>query len=129
MVELLVVMVLVAFLAGITGYTNLQTQQKKARDARRKTDLEEIRAALEMYRREKSRYPTTAEGLGVLDPDFIPDVPKDPKGGSSYYYNRPPLDNFSYDLCAHLEIIDSAPNNCDSASCGTNTCNLKRIQP
>lgn len=81
-----------------------------------------------MFRREKNRYPTDAEGLGALDPDFIPTVPQDPRNDSDYYYDQ--LTNFTYDLCAHLEG-DNAPGNCavGGTNCGGLACNYRVIQP
>jgi len=84
-IELLVVITIIAviFAAGAVSYTSIS---KNSRDARRKSDMESIRQALEMCRSIDSRYPTTAEGIydGIECPVStsiitLTTTPKDPK--------------------------------------------------
>lgn len=61
LVELIVVMAIIGILATVSlGY--FRTSQIKARDARRKSDIEQMRKALEMYYNDYGRYP---EGMIV----------------------------------------------------------------
>ncbi len=88
--------------AGAASYTQFS---KQSRDAKRKADLEQIRAALEMYRSNSSLYPTNAgdcSGLvGLITPTkYIERIPEDPV--SSYYY-RCDVATSDYTLGAHLE--------------------------
>jgi len=56
LVELIVVIAIIGVLVSL-GYTNYQTSLARARDGKRKGDLEQIRSALEMYRTDKGYYP------------------------------------------------------------------------
>lgn len=60
LVELLIVIMIIGVLAGVVLSINFQQQLKKARDSKRKVDIEQIRSALEMYRSDAGSYPTTA---------------------------------------------------------------------
>jgi len=61
MIELLIAISIMAILAGIGtySYTNAQI---KARDARRKTDLSQIKAGLQLYFEDNKAYPPTTAG-------------------------------------------------------------------
>ena len=56
LIEILVVATIIGLLASgaIVSYQQLL---KQSRDAKRKTDLEQVRAALEMYRSNEDTYP------------------------------------------------------------------------
>lgn len=106
LLELLVVMGIVGILAGTTiTLLNPEKQLQKARDSRRKADLQQIRSALELYRSDNGSYPpsgwvystSTSPGGWItgLTPDYMTTVPKDPKnngeppwtgGNRSYSY-------------------------------------------
>jgi type II secretion system protein G len=100
LIELLVVIAIIGILAAII-IVNLASARTKARDARRKSDLESVRTAVEMYNDEKGTYPdstglscggTTPADWGNsydclnagkgwvpgLVPDFLPTLPRDP---------------------------------------------------
>lgn len=98
LIELLVVIAIIAILisVGVVSYTR---SLKLSRDARRKTDLEQIRQALETYRSELGTYPANSSSL---TPDYITLVPEDPKAPSStYIYTL--NSSYTYNLCATLE--------------------------
>jgi len=82
LIEILVVTTIIGLLAGI-GAVSYSQFVKKSRDAKRKTDLEQIRGALEMYRSEKSYYPL---GLPTLVPDYMNSIPTDPQDNQGYTY-------------------------------------------
>ena len=75
LIEILVVATIIGLLAagGIASYTQFN---KQARDARRKADIEEIRAALEIYRSNTDIYP---DSLSPIVPSYIKSIPVDPK--------------------------------------------------
>lgn len=58
LIELLVVIAIISLLSSIV-FASLSTVRKKARDARRITDLNQIKSALEMYINQYSVPPTT----------------------------------------------------------------------
>lgn len=69
LIELLIVMAILGILAGLL-LTNLQGMRSRARDARRKADLDAIGKALRLYSNNASVYPTSdasyrIEGCGT----------------------------------------------------------------
>jgi len=108
LIELLVVIAIIGILIAV-GSISYITASKQSRDTRRKTDLEQIRQALETYRAENGTYPTTAQGTSVLDPDYITVVPVGPKPPETYEYTS---NGSTYSLCASLETITS-PASCN----------------
>jgi len=106
LIELLVAMTIVAVLMGL-ALISYQGARKIARDGKRKTDLEGVRGALEMYRADNGEYPGGLSDLG----GYIT-VPQDPATGDNYPYNSDTAS--TYELCADLEI-----NGPDSCTVGT----------
>jgi general secretion pathway protein G len=108
LVELLVVISIIAILVSV-GSISYARSLKLSRDAKRKTDLEQIRQALETYRAENGIYPATASLTAELVPDYINSIPEDPKEDGlvyTYAYTRGTTTT-QYDLCAtKLEITD-----------------------
>lgn len=104
LIELLVVIAIIGLLASIV-MINLNKARGKARDARRLSDMREIRIALEMFYDAKGRYPGSSDGISnggeyvgdgagsfesALAP-YMPNVPGDPRhDGSTYYYAYDP---------------------------------------
>jgi len=109
LIELLVAMTIVAVLMGL-ALISYQGARKIARDGKRKTDLEQIRGALEMYRADEGEYPGGLSDLG----GYIT-VPQDPVTGDNYPYG--PDTASTYELCAQLEIGGT------TASCAVGTGN------
>jgi len=127
LIELLVAISIVIFLSTV-GMTSYRAAQKKGRDSKRKSDLEQVRAALEMYRSDNELYPIGDWGtaLSALNSGgYLSTTPQDPKG-YSYYYNS--AAGYSYDLCAYLEAggTDDCGSNCGSAP---DNCNYKVTNP
>lgn len=139
LIEILVAATIIAVLTaiGVVSYTSIN---QRSRDAKRKSDLEQIRSALEMYRADNGHYPYRcgwvsynypSPGLRLkelLVPDYMTAVPLDPKisnpagyavsggdGSFGYMYSS---DNCSavlgrhYALWAQLE----SPSAADTAS-------------
>lgn len=115
LIEILVAATIIAVMsvAGVASYTRINM---RSRDAKRKSDLEQVRSALEMYRVDNGYYPNTGTGFNQLSdldselvPTYMPEIPKDPKNTPStpvlYYYS--PLGSgspyYSYCICANLE--------------------------
>lgn len=104
-IELLVVVTISALLMGaaMVGYSSIT---RRSRDTRRRTDIETIRAALELYRSENGSYPLSVnEGgtIGTGEVTYLNPVPGDPKDGS-YVYTRPTTT--TYTLSCTLESED-----------------------
>lgn len=128
-IEMLVVVTLIGILSLI-GVANFRVANQKARDGRRQGDLQQIRAALELYRTDVNSYPPT----GIIAADqivspagttYMEDIPSDPLDPTyTYYYSS---DGVTYTLCAALELDTTGV--CGGASCGTPDCNYKITNP
>ena len=87
--ELLIVMSIIMILL-IVGLVSYRAQIFKGYDARRKTDLHQIKVGLEEYEKDNECYPDSL-GCGVetgtaLDPYMGENVPCDPVTGDAYEY-------------------------------------------
>lgn len=125
LVELLVSVSIIAILIAI-GIASYATINKQSRDAKRKSDLEQIRAALEMYRADNGYYPSAGSGSWVaassstdtlvgltpaLVSTYIPVIPTDPKSSQNYMYlarNAVAGVYYAYCLSAALEAENPA---------------------
>lgn len=109
LIELLVVTTVIITLMAI-GTVYYRGAQAKSRDNKRKVDLEQVRAGLEMYRSEEDTYPVGSSWDNMtstlVTDDYLPSAPTDPKG-YSYYYTS---DGSAYTVCAYLE--SGGPNDC-----------------
>lgn len=142
LIELLVVIAIIGVLASIV-LASLNNARKKARDARRITDIKQVQLALELYfDGQGSKYPagtdpattctaTLSRGLEVLQTNgYIPGIPKDPLSGTTpicYPYATPTgASPTTYHIGATLEDTNPALNSdkdCNSSllnSCTTN---------
>ena len=107
LIELMIVLVILGLIAGIVGPQAMKYLGKgKSQSA--KVQIENISAALDMYRLEVGNYPTTSEGLKALveapsgargwnGPYLKKGVPQDP-WNNEYQYKRPGSNNQAYDL-------------------------------
>ncbi len=126
--EVLVVVSIISILATI-GFSTYASMQKKARDARRTSDLELIRASLEQFRSNNNDYPSSLpypSGNGLCDPSgcgagiYIQTLPVDPNLAQRYWYQR--VSSSDYSICAYLDKPDtSSLGNC--AVSGSLVCN------
>ena len=141
LIELIVVIAILAILAGI-GLSTFRISQLKSRDARRKSDLEQIQRALEMYYNDVGHYPNSAATGGTIEnfswgaefsdakgTMYMKELPKDPTGNPPYCYKSvaAPAVATSYQLYAKLENTQDPKcldGNCATArSCGSGTYN------
>lgn len=126
-IEMLVVVTIIGVLASI-GVANFKVANQKARDGRRQGDLQQIRAALELYRTDQNIYPTTAQFTSPLaagGTTYMSDIPSDPVTGNLYTYTS--SDGTTYTLCSALELSTATVTDC--GSCGTATCRYKITNP
>ncbi len=87
LVEMMVVLVIIGLLATVVIINVLPATDRAAR-TRVQADLSTLEQAIEMYRLENLRYPTTDEGLAVLSPNYVRRLPNDP-WNSPYVYVSP----------------------------------------
>lgn len=110
LVEMIVVLSVIGLLVGGIALS-LPKQGSNARDNRRKVDLEQIRAALELYRSDQpnGNYPASTADLS---PTYLSIVPTDPSTSTAYtYVSSPggcttagPTFCVSYRITANLEV-------------------------
>jgi len=130
LMELLIVMSIIAIITAI-GLVSYAPINRRSRDAKRKSDLEQVRSALEMYRSDNGYYPTSSaasfsplttldpgDGNGPLVSTYLPSIPMDPKNTTAtlrtYYYiviGAGP-DYYSYCLCSGVENTADGKNEC-----------------
>ena len=106
LIELLLVLVILAVLAGIV-IPKFTGRQKQAQETAVKTQIKNLEVALEAFEVEVGRYPTEADGglnalitppAGTNFKPMFKDIPKDP-WNNQYQYRTPGTKNpNSYDL-------------------------------
>lgn len=118
LIEVLVSATIISVLTaiGVVSYTNIN---KRSRDTKRKSDMEQIRSALEMYRADNGWYPSTgapyytdASNLSSdLVSSYMSAIPVDPKNASPSVYKYKATNPsggkyYGYCLSALLESED-----------------------
>ncbi len=131
LIELLVVISIISLLASVV-LTTLNKARKQGRDARRVSDIRQMRMALEFYFDAARRYPATLAEL--MSAGAIPAIPKDPLSPTAgtlcrvngyCYAVRTDVNNIgsNYHLGANLELAEapalSAKRNCNSTILGS----------
>jgi general secretion pathway protein G len=107
LLELLVVMVIIGLLAGFVAPQYFAQVTKSERKTAR-AQIVELEKALDQFRLDVGRYPTTEQGLGALmarpadlgkwdGPYLRKNVPLDP-WGHSYVYTQPGANGAEFDL-------------------------------
>lgn len=104
LIELLVVIAIIGILITV-GSVSYQRAVRLSRDSKRKTDLEQIRQALETYRSENGSYPLGGSWESDLEDGFITTVPEDL---INPYIYTPEGSSTTYSLCATLESTTPA---------------------
>ncbi|HZD03825.1 MAG TPA: type II secretion system major pseudopilin GspG [Longimicrobiales bacterium] len=111
LIEILVVIAVIAMLAALVA-PNVFRHVGTARDATARSQIEMLGAALDSYRLDNGRYPTTAQGLEALtaEPTVEPRpsnwrgsylrkaVPPDPWGNAYVYLSPGEVNPNGYDL-------------------------------
>lgn len=109
LLELLVVMVIIGLLAGYVG-PRYFAQIGKSETKTARAQIDALDKALDQYRLDTGRYPTSEQGLNALNvrpeneanwhgPYLKKSVPTDPWGGKYVY--RSPGEHNEYDLLSH----------------------------
>jgi general secretion pathway protein G len=110
LIEILVVIAVISLLAALVA-PNVFQQLGTAKDATAKSQIEMLGAALDAYRLDNGRYPTTDQGLSALysaptieprpsnwrGPYLRKEVPDDP-WDNPYVYTAPGTNGMGYDL-------------------------------
>lgn len=128
LIELLVVIAIIGILAAMV-LVGLSGVRGRARDATRKSDLGQIKRALEVYRADQANETvpadttgTVAGDLGVLTTgNYIRSLPADPLGTNPYRYDTD-AGNVNFALWAALENAND-PDITASCTIGSFTSN------
>ncbi len=112
LIEIMVVVVILAVLGALVVPKILENVDK-ARVTRAQSDIRAIQTALDLYRLDNFKYPTTEQGLQALvkqpsDPTitnyraggYLPSLPKDP-WNNVYLYASPGTDGRDYDITTY----------------------------
>ena len=99
LIELMVVMVIIGLLAA-TVVPKFFGQVDKAMQQDAQAQIELLGQALDLYRLEKHKYPTSDEGLQAIKPYLKKTIPKDP-WGNDYIYESPGKEGRGYDLISY----------------------------
>ncbi len=145
LIELLVVIAIIVLLMAISVF-GLAGARESARDQRRKSDIETVRSALEIYRSDCDSYPPNsgtgsftfggamngknASGKCLTTYTYMQKVPTDP-GSGTYKYNQTG-GGTGYEICSTLEkpAGGAATVTCGgSSSCGSVSCYYKAVNP
>lgn len=106
LLELLIVIVIIGILAVLI-VPNLISGPQRARDSQRKSDLRNIKTALETYYNDNNTYPDSSGWEADLEANgaYIKDVPEDPRSNSAYAYTPSCTGSVcdSYTISATLE--------------------------
>jgi general secretion pathway protein G len=114
LIEILVVIAVIAVLAALVA-PNVFRHVGTAKDAAARSQIEMLGAALDAYRLDNGRYPTTAQGLDALwqQPTLEPrptnwrgpylrkSVPADPWGNAYVYLSPGEVNERGYDLVSY----------------------------
>lgn len=114
LIEILVVIAVISLLASLVA-PNVFRHVGTAKDASARSQIEMLGAALDAYRLDNGRYPTTAQGLDALweEPTAEPRpsnwrgpylrkaVPPDPWGNAYVYINPGEMNRTGYDLTSY----------------------------
>lgn len=152
LIELLVVIAILGILAAI-GLASFLGTQEKARDAKRKSDLDNIARALELYYNDYNEYPAgESDGRirgcgtsGAASPcswggpmnrggyDYMLELPED-FSGNKYFYRK--TNGNGYQIYTLLENLDDGkiivPTNTGAHTdpmCGAEVCNYGIASP
>ena len=112
LVELLVVIAIIGVLATML-LLQLGVARQRARDAKRTTDVNQTRTAVELYFDDNGQYPqvaTFAALSSLLSPKYLVLLPKDPLDVSPHVYNYAYNGNTKYHIWAVLEQWAQAVN-------------------
>ena len=99
LLELLVVIVIIGLLAGYVA-PRYFSQVGKSEIQVARAQIESLEKALDHYRLENRRYPTSEEGLAALGPYLKKAVPSDP-WGRPYVYRVPGPKGVDFELFSY----------------------------
>lgn len=140
LLELLIAIAIIGILASIS-FVALNGARKQGRDGRRKSDLETIRSALELYKADCNQYPGSLPAVGSalsatcggVTNTYLQKRPGDPSSSTFGIYSYVPLPAGgpyrTYTLCTGLEDPPASPDITGCGACSPATCRHKVTNP
>lgn len=119
LIELLVVIAIIGILTAILT-TNLQAARERARDSRRKQDMNMIQQALRLYYNDHQAFPAT-DNLSALTSGatvYMSSIPTDPSSTSTPINYTYTSDTVTYSLSQELENPSDPDLTLSQARCG-----------
>ena len=95
LIEVMVVVVILAILATVV-VPRIMDRPDQARVTKAQQDIRAVEAALNLYRLDNFRYPSTDDGLQILVPKYLDRMPEDPWGNEYLYLS--PGEHGEYDV-------------------------------
>lgn len=96
LIEVMVVLVIIAIMGTFVA-VEVMDKPEQAQLIKIKSDINTFGAALDFYKLENYRYPTTDEGLAILVPKHIKKMKQDP-WKRDYFYVSPGRDGSDYEI-------------------------------
>ncbi len=96
--EIIVVIVIIGMLWALVA-TNFMGKVDQARQVDASAQIGLLGQALDLYRLEKGKYPSSEEGLKAIQSYLKKELPKDPWGNEFHY--KSPGDHGDYDLVSY----------------------------
>jgi len=106
LVEIMVVVVIIGLIAGVVS-VQVFGQLSKAQESTARSQIKQISDALDLYRLDFGKHPSTSEGLGALvspsgsKSPYLPSLPKDPWGAEFVYIQPGTNNNGRFDLMSY----------------------------
>ncbi len=98
LIEILMVIIMIGLIAAFVAPKFLdQVDTAKQTDAQAQIGM--LGQALDLYRLEKGKYPSSSDGLEAIRPYLKKEIPKDPWGNPFHY--QYPGNNGDYDLVSY----------------------------
>lgn len=79
LIEVMVVLVIIALLASVVGI-NVKSHIDSGRRKKARADIAVLSDQVKLYYANNGHYPTTSDGLAVLVPKYVEQLPPDPWG-------------------------------------------------
>ena len=142
LIEILIAISIIGVLLTLS-FAGLQSSRSSARDAQRKSDIEDIRSSLEIYRSDCGSYPAqplpwgsaimgSGSGNCSASNTYMSKVPQDPQNNTKATVYEYVKAGTGYTLCAFLEHSSATVAPCAgqaSQKCGTTGCNYSKTNP
>jgi len=128
LIELMITITILAVLA-LAAFVSFSKANMRARDGKRKADLEQVRGALELYRTSIGSYPPSSswgvlmETLTDTDDQYLSSSVADPKSNGNYMYvYTTPATPHAYSVCTAFETGVQAGDQPGLTCNGTRCC-------